>query len=169
VQDPVRGTVVPRVERWGGGVIAAYHHQVVPLFAPGVRDESGLGSERDRPLATLDPVIACSMLATAALEVISGARALAQLARWVTPGIYEDLDQRRRLALAEDGTGTDALLSRPAPGRGRPKVRRVRAMPVDDRVVEASVVLAYADRVHAVAMRMVDAHGFWRAEALVVG
>ncbi|WP_282949119.1 Rv3235 family protein [Cellulomonas endometrii] len=124
-------------------------------------------------MASLDPRQACCMVALAAVEVLSGSRPLAQLARWVTPEVYDSL--ARRAALTAPG----ARVLDPAAGSAdvgpsdgavrRPSVRRVRAFPVSEHVVEASVIVTHADRVRAVAVRLTRATGRWRASALVVG
>ncbi len=161
--DRAHATVGPTVERLGDGTIATYRHGVVPETGSDPRAD-----RRDGPDSGMDPRVACSLLATAALEVISGSRPLAQLARWVSPAVYDALEQRR--VLAGDAGGLRAgSPGRTGPVGPRPSVRRVRAMRVDDRTVESSVVLRHADRVRAVAIRLVDSGGVWRAEALVVG
>lgn len=121
----------------------------------------------------LDPRRFSCLVATAALEVVSGVRPAAQLAGWVSPTVLDGLTQRRLLgdedlppssALDRTGRGVPA-----GPRTSRPMVRRVRTMRVDDRVVESAVVLRWADRCRAVAVRLVAGAGGWRAEALVVG
>lgn len=161
--DLVHATVGPTVERLGDGMIAAFRHRAVPHAGPGARAD-----RRGGPDSGIDPRVACSLLATAALEVITGSRPLAQLARWVSPAVYDALEQRRVLAGDEGGVRAEPP-GRSAPASPRPSVRRVRTMRVDDRTVESSVVLRHADRVRAVAIRLVDSRGVWRAEALVVG
>lgn len=154
--------LTPRVERLGGGAMPVYRHRLPRQVEPvGVlRGEGG-------PPSRMDPRLTCCMLATAALEVIGGSRPLAQLSRWVSPAIYDALEQRRRLGDA--GPGPEPLLARTVAGRPRPVVQRVRAMRIDDRIVESSVVLQHAGRFRAVAIRLVEVRGVWRAEALVVG
>jgi len=119
------------------------------------------------------------MVALAAVEVLAGSRPLAQLARWLTPEVYDAL--ARRAALTAPGTRVldaaagvrdlagDAMDPVPAGVARRPSVRRVRVHRVDAHTVEASVVVAQADRVRAVAVRLTRSTGRWRAAALVVG
>lgn len=119
------------------------------------------------------------MVALAAVEVLAGNRPLAQLARWLTPEVYDGL--ARRAVLTAPGTrvldaaagvrdlaagSTDPV---PAGAARRPSVRRVRVHRVDEHTVESSVVVAHADRVRAVAVRLTRSTGRWRASALVVG
>lgn len=98
-------------------------------------------------------------LAHAVLEVLAGTRPIAQLARWVTPGVYEAL--RHRTSLTVRVLGADS--SR------RPLVRRVRVCPVDPHVAEATVVAHDGRRVRAVALRLETHRGAWRVTALEVG
>lgn len=124
----------------------------------------------------LDPRQACCMVALAAVEVLAGSRPLAQLARWLTPDVYDGL--ARRAVLTAPGTrvldaaaGARDLADPPDPAgpTRRPSVRRVRVHRVDAHTVESSVVVAHADRVRAVAVRLSRSTGRWRASALVVG
>lgn len=124
----------------------------------------------------LDPRQACCMVALGAVEVLAGRRPLAQLARWLTPDVYDALS--RRAALTAPGTRVlDTAagrrdVRRDDDGRSaarRASVRRVRVCRVDEHVVESSVVVAHGDRVRAVAVRLTRASGWWRASALVVG
>lgn len=127
----------------------------------------------------LDPRQACCMVALAAVEVLAGNRPLAQLARWLTPEVYDGL--ARRAVLTAPGTrvldaaagardlAADPTDPVPAGAARRPSVRRVRVHRVDEHTVEASVVVAHADRVRAVAVRLTRSTGRWRAAALVVG
>jgi hypothetical protein len=117
------------------------------------------------------------MVALGAVEVLAGRRPLAQLARWLTPEVYDAL--ARRAALTAPGTRVLDTAARRRdvrrPDDGRPvaarraSVRRVRVCRVDEHVVESSVVVAHGDRVRAVAVRLTRASGGWRASALVVG
>ncbi|GIG36139.1 Rv3235 family protein [Cellulomonas pakistanensis] len=126
----------------------------------------------------LDPRQASCMVALAAVEVLDGSRPLAQLARWLTPEVYDALARRAALT-APAGRVLDAAASTrdlatdqgsaPAGVARRPFVRRVRVHRVDDATLEATVVVAHADRVRAVALRLTRSTGRWRAAALVVG
>ncbi|MEV7972744.1 Rv3235 family protein [Cellulomonas sp. NPDC089187] len=138
--------------------------------ATAARDGRAVGSGDDRSPSELDPGRLCCLIAMAAVEVLTGSRPLAQLARWVTPAIYLALEQRRRLSRFREGTAAEPVLPRAQTSpTGRPTVRRLRAMRLAADVVESTVVLGHADRVRAVAVRLVEREGVWRAEALVVG
>ncbi|WP_454049359.1 Rv3235 family protein [Cellulomonas sp. Marseille-Q8402] len=177
---PHDGTHAPVVERLGGARLASYRHPA-PADGPARTAEATAGgTTRTGGSPHLDPRQACCMVAVAAVEVLAGRRPLAQLARWLTPEVYDGL--ARRAALTAPGT----RVLDPAAHRGdlgdprrteeeraaatrRPSVRRVRACRIDRDVVEASVVVAHADRVRAVAVRLTRTSGWWRASALVVG
>ncbi|WP_308281748.1 Rv3235 family protein [Cellulomonas sp. PS-H5] len=127
----------------------------------------------------LDPRQACCMVALAAVEVLAGSRPLAQLARWLTPEVYDGLARRAALTaprsrVLDAAAGLRDVAAEPtdtvpAGAARRPSVRRVRVHRVDAHTVEASVVVAQADRVRAVAVRLTRSTGRWRAAALVVG
>jgi hypothetical protein len=172
--EPPPGASQPAVERLGGSRVASYSHALPEQRSPAATavharpPNAGVGGA-----ASLDPRQACCMVALAAVEVLGGSRPLAQLARWVTPEVYDSLARRAALtaprarvldpvAASTDVGPVDGVVRRPS-------VRRVRAFPVSDHVVEASVIITHADRVRAVAVRLTRASGRWRASALVVG
>jgi hypothetical protein len=100
-------------------------------------------------------------IALAAIEALGGRRPLAQLARWLTPGVYEAL--RLRTSITARALGAAA-------GAGRhPAPRRVRACTVGAGVVEATVVVDDGTRVRAVALRLEAMRGAWRTTALEIG
>ncbi|WP_129339804.1 Rv3235 family protein [Cellulomonas endophytica] len=117
----------------------------------------------DVPVPEADPARTAGTLARAVVEVLAGTRPVAQLARWLAPGVYEELRVRTGLTLGVAGRG-------PVTSAGtRPAVRRVRVVPVDERSVEATVVVDQGTRVRAAALRL-DAHrGQWRVTALELG
>lgn len=107
-----------------------------------------------------DPTSVCCSLVLAAVEVLAGTRPLAQLARWVTPEVYEALNTRATLSLRVLGTTTTTR---------RPQVRRVRLCRIGDHAAEAGVVVDDGRRVRAVAVRLESWRGAWRAAALEIG
>ena len=109
-----------------------------------------------RPLPGTDPRAVAAAVAQAALECVVGTRSVAQLARWVTPGVYEALVVRAGL--------TRRVLG-PAAAR-HARVRRIRVWQVDEHTHEASVVLDDSERVRAAALRLESHRGSWRATAL---
>ncbi|WP_448059579.1 Rv3235 family protein [Cellulomonas hominis] len=123
----------------------------------------GAAATDDRPTTadpSFDPFSFCGSLALAAVEALSGIRPLAQLARWVSPTVYERTARRAAL------TAPRGELSPPT---RRPTVRRIRVFRLGPGAVEASVVVADGDRVRAVAVRIEPHRGAWRAEDLIIG
>lgn len=113
---------------------------------------------REDPLP--EPTSVCCSIVLVALESLTGARSLQQLARWVTPELYEQL--AARAAVTERAVGAD----RPAQ---RPEVRRARVCRLGRRVAEATIVVQDGSRVRAVAVRVEERRGAWRAVALEIG
>lgn len=108
-----------------------------------------------------DPKMTSCLIAVAAVEVLTGLRPVAQLARWVSPQVYDQVALRATI----QAEGADQA---PQP-RGRPTTRRVRMCRISDDIVETTVVVHHRERVRAVAVRLEMRRGRWRAEALVVG
>lgn len=116
----------------------------------------------DLPIA--EPGVVVRRLALAAVEVIAGLRPAAQLARWLTPGVLQAVRVRADLhRRATSAAGRATAGSRP------PVVRSTHVCRVEERVVEAAVVVDDGCRVRAVAVRLETHRGMWRATALDVG
>jgi hypothetical protein len=99
----------------------------------------------------------------AAVEVLRGERPAAQLARWVTPQVYDQLLSRGRLM-------REAQQNRPP----RPKahaatIRRVRLVRLGAASAEATVILHDEGRVRAAAVRLEARRGVWRVAVLEIG
>ncbi|WP_051682000.1 Rv3235 family protein [Cellulomonas sp. HZM] len=108
----------------------------------------------------VDPTVVARAVGLAAVDVLAGRRPVAQLARWVTPGVYEAIQRRA------------VLTSRARHGRVAARtsiVRAVRACAIDEHVHEASLVVDDGTRVRAVALRFESHRGSWRATALDIG
>lgn len=107
------------------------------------------------PAAPLpDPGRTAGSVALAALEALAGGRPVLQLARWVSPSVYE------------------ALASRCVPpGRPtrRPTVRTTVVSRISETVAEASVALHDGSRVRAAALRLEAHRGSWRVTVLQIG
>jgi len=101
-----------------------------------------------------DPVPVCGAVVVAAIEALRGARPLAQLARWVSPEVYEALSR--------------AIAPTPVTGR-RAVVWRVRVSRPQPTVAEGSVVVHDGTRVRAAAVRLEAHRGAWRATVLQIG
>lgn len=95
----------------------------------------------------------------ACVEVVLGRRPVAQLARWVTPDVLEELQVRADLVRR---TGVLAHARRPA-------ARRVRVCPVDAHTAEACLVVDDGVRVRALAARLEAHRGSWRVTTLQLG
>lgn len=113
-----------------------------------------------RPLPAGDPTTVARAIALASLEALAGRRSVAQLARWLTPGVYQTLQVRAGLTQRVLGT---------TGGTRAPAIRRTRACRVDPHVVEASMVADDGARVRAVALRLEEHRGAWRVTALEIG
>lgn len=106
-----------------------------------------------------DPAALCCAIVQAAVEALRGVRPVAQLARWLTPDVFEPFVRRCEIALGTEGVRS----TRPA------RIRRARVTRVHDRAVEATVVVADVDRVRAAALRLEHRRGSWRVVALELG
>lgn len=102
-----------------------------------------------------DPTRLCGAVVLAAVESLSGGRPVLQLARWVSPAVYESLARRCSTPGAR-------------PTR-RPTVRSTVLSRVASTVAEASVVVHDGTRVRAAAVRMELHRGTWRATVLQIG
>lgn len=110
------------------------------------------------PLAPVAPW--AGTLVRAAVEVLTGSRPTAQLARWLSADLYESLARRAGLAVRVQGRPDPALCAR---------VRRVRCTEVRPGVHEAAVVVHDGVRIRAAAVRVECHRGRWRATALEIG
>ncbi|MFI2103409.1 Rv3235 family protein [Isoptericola sp. NPDC019693] len=141
----------------------------VRIGTPGVRRAPAADEEpTPRPLreaapaALPDPTAQCCTVVRAAVEVLRGERPAAQLARWVTPQVRDQLAERARIGLAHDLVRTEEP-HRPV------QVRRVRLVRLGEDVAEATVVLEDDGRVRAAAVRLEARRGTWRVAVLEVG
>lgn len=98
-------------------------------------------------------------LVRAAVEVLTGSRPPAQLARWLSLDLYELMVRRAGLAVR--------VLGRPQPARVA-RLRRVHCQAVRPGVHEAAVVVHDGVRVRAAAVRIEAIRGRWRATALEI-
>lgn len=105
-----------------------------------------------------DPTRMCCAMVQAAVEALRGTRPLAQLARWVSPEIYEQLAARAELTQRVRGEATH-----------RAAIRRIRLCRLGEFAAEATVVVDDGPRVRAVAVRLEGHRGHWRATALEIG
>lgn len=189
--DPRRVPAVPDATAPPSGLGTGPDPTVPRAAARPVAEEDldGLGPAVDVPRTAVgmnvDPHQASAMVALAAVEVLAGTRQQAQLARWLLPQVYDELTRRASLTQPRErlrsapraprGAATAAASSPEMVGGTiaasglRPVIRSLRMCRIDDDTVESSVVVGYAGRVRAVAVRLARLHGRWRASALVVG
>lgn len=113
------------------------------------------------PLPLPDPTSLCCAVVRAAIEVLRGERTVHQLARWVTPEIYDTLARRARLVL--DAPGHAEAAAHPV------TIRRARVMRLGATAAEATVVVDDGGRVRAAAARLEARRGTWRVVALEIG
>src|SRR5690625_7093130 len=113
----------------------------------------------DQPELDLPPVGPwAGTLVRAAVEVLTGSRPVAQLARWLEADLYEALCRRAGLAVRIDGRPRTALCAR---------VRRVRCRTVTPGIHAVAVVVHDGVRVRSAA---VEVDGRWgRQEATATG
>ena len=126
--------------------------------SPPLRPSRASGSVENAALP--DPTQLCCAMVQAAVEALRGARPLAQLARWVSPEIYEELAMRSELTQRVQGRANSAH---------RAGIRRIRLCRLGQNAAEATVVVNDGPRVRAVAVRLEGHRGQWRATALVIG
>ncbi len=160
---------------------AAPRPQDVVLLAPDARSvlraptEAAwpiAGPQAPRPGPLPDPVQLCGAVALAAVEALSGTRPLAQLTRWVTPALLEQLGARFRLlgpALAQHAAQVAAGNAGPSVPVTRARVRSVRIARIGTTVAEGSVVLHDGERVRAAALRLEVHRQHWRVSVLQIG
>lgn len=109
-----------------------------------------------------DPTALVCRVTRAAIEVLRGERPAAQLARWTSAQVYDQLVARERLL-------SSARAGRPRPAAQRVGVRRVRLVRLGTSAAEATVVLHDGDRVRAAAVRLEGRRGTWKVTCLELG
>ena len=163
--DPVRARLVPL------GEPPARALQVPGLPAgppPAAGSVAALGrdpavsppSPPAEPVRLPDPTRICCDMVQAAVEALGGSRPLAQLARWVSPEIFDQLAARSEV--------TQRVLGR-GPATRHAAIRRIRLCRLGEHTAEATVVVDDGPRVRAVAVRLENHRGHWRATALEIG
>ena len=153
----------------------------VVLMAPDSRSVMRAPTEASWPVASPTPVVTgplpdptqlCGAVALAAVEALAGARPLAQLSRWVTPAVLDQLETRFRY-LAPARTQRAATAATRATRRGwrlpRALVRSARISRISATVAEGTVVLYDGERVRAAAVRLEVRRQTWRVSALQIG
>jgi hypothetical protein len=126
------------------------------------RDDGVASIARDVPVPPAvvpaeDPAAWCGAIVRAAVEALTGSRPTAQLGRWLTADLYDELARRAGLTMRIKG--------RPMVRR-QAVVRRVHVCRLGALVAEAAVVVHDGERVRAAAVRVEAHRGRWRATAL---
>lgn len=139
------------------------------------------------PASPPDPAPLCGAVVLAAIEAVAGRRPLAQLTRWVTSEVYDDLTRACSTAAADRASAAAAArrarpvapaeVAGPRAGavRGRPvragqaTVRSTVVSRIGPDTVEASVVIHDGDRVRAAAIRLETHRGRWRVTVMQIG
>lgn len=107
-------------------------------------------------------------LAVAASEVLTGSRQVQQLTRWVGPEIYAALARRSGLLVRLRGRPTTPMHARLLAIRA--VASHAEAVPVTPaRRYEVSALVHDGRRLRAIAARVEQHHGRWRATALEIG
>ncbi len=125
----------------------------------------GAVADPSPPPASADPGNPASTARALGLciaEVLTGAREVDSIARWITDDVHRHLQQRAALAARARSTARRS--------RGRP-VLRVGSVVVcrpAQGVAEATVVVHTRSHARAVAIRLEERHGRWRATAVGV-
>ena len=123
-------------------------------------DYFGLQPSSRRQLPDPEPLLV--NLTRCVIEVLSGARELDQLARWVSDDVYRHL--LKRVVLSNRARAIKGLpAQRPTISIGRVTITEPR-----DGVVEAVVIVHSKVRVRAVALRLEGLDNRWRASAINV-
>ncbi|MBT1677985.1 Rv3235 family protein [Curtobacterium aurantiacum] len=109
-----------------------------------------------------DPATTARALGLCVAEVLTGAREVDSIARWISDDVQRHLQQRAAVAAQARGSSRRA--------RGRPVLRvgSVLVCRPAAGVAEATVVVHTRSHARAVAMRLEERHGRWQATAIGV-
>ncbi len=130
-----------------------------PVAVPdGAREET---TERHAAAPLPDPTFICCTVVRAAVEVFRGERTVSQLARWVSPEIFDTI--ARRAGLCRRAHGARRRIAPPV------QILRTRVIRLGDDTAEAAVIIEDAGRVRAAAARLEARRGLWRVVALEIG
>lgn len=137
--------------------------------APAVNTRLGTFDQDDyfgqQPTSTKDlpdPQLLTENLARSVLEILSGARELDQIARWVTDDVYRLLLKRVHISRRARALKNQKV-SRPSFTLGR----TILSEPADG-VIEAVVVVHGKARTRSIAIRLEGLDSRWRATAIHV-
>jgi DNA-binding transcriptional regulator YdaS (Cro superfamily) len=125
--------------------------------APELRVIDGSGSQEHREVQAW-----AARFAQATVEVVGGDRPLAQLLRWTTARVYQELERRVRI-LARTAPAPERLRT------VRPQVRSVHVFQPQPGSAEVSVHVRHGHRSRAIAARLERRNGRWTCVALQLG
>lgn len=124
-------------------------------------DEAEFGPQPTERSDLPDPRPVAARLAQAIIEVVNGARPLAQLVRWTSESVYADLERRLTVLAASGPPGTRGVM--------RPVVRSVHASEPTPGVAEVCALVQRGPRAVALALRLQGFDGRWRCTAAEFG
>jgi hypothetical protein len=128
-------------------------------------DDAGPRSEIARLAAVPPPTDvhdAARALGLCVVEILTGAREVDSIARWITDDVHRHLQQRAGIA------ARSRQLDRRSRARVLLRVGSVIVCRPTDGVAEATVVVHTRSHARAVAMRLEERQGRWRATAVGV-
>ncbi|WIB76316.1 Rv3235 family protein [Curtobacterium sp. MCPF17_002] len=128
-------------------------------------DDAGPGSEIAQLAAVPPPTDvhdAARALGLCVAEILTGAREVDSIARWITDDVHRHLQQRAAVA------ARSRQLDRRSRARALLRVGSVIVCRPTDGVAEATVVVHTRSHARAVAMRLEERQGRWRATAVGV-
>lgn len=111
-------------------------------------------------------------IAQGALEVLSGARSVQQLSRWLDAKCLDSLTTRARLhaqALQAENRKMSQRANNVHALHHQPIVHSVHSCAVAPGIYETSLVVADAAHFRAIAMRFEETEGIWKVTALQIG
>lgn len=183
----IKPVTIPDIDSFAEGNLvrlpqAAERVQHLRGAGPARQVKAGSGRRTASKVAALDPgavdqeivELMSSKVAQAVLEVITGARSVQQLVRWLDTRCLNALTTRARLHAAAykaasrrqshegDADNVSTL-------HHQPMVHSVHCSNVAPGIYETSVVMADATRFRAVAMRFEVNRGLWKVTALNIG
>ncbi len=114
----------------------------IPLPFPGIAPVLPVPVERDDvgPLRHR-----CARFMQALVEVLSGERPVRQMAAWMAPDVYTELQRRLQISAATTGSRSG--------GRSTARLVSVHVSMVDDQIAEVAARMVHRNRSRAIAVR----------------
>jgi hypothetical protein len=127
-----------------------------------VESDEFFGSQLGKAAELGDPKPVLAFLAQTVIETLAGVRDIDQSARWLSDSVYQQLRQRS-LASKRARLENNQLTMRP-----NLVIGKISSFSPRDGVVEGVVIVHNRDRARAVAIRLEDYNGRWRAKSVAV-